>query len=90
MPDSAGESPSETQSQIRPHGLVVCVSARNYRKEFFRAALEDVEVAVKRLAPNAPFFKDIEAQDYRETLAKRNAALLAIEVAPENAFPDEV
>lgn len=69
---------------------LVRVNAQNYRKEFFKAALEDVEAAVKRLAPNAPFFKDIEAQDYHETLAKRNAALLAIEVAPEDAFPDSI
>ena len=58
----------------------VRVNAQNYRKEFFRAKLDDVEAAVKRLAPDAPFFKDVEAQDYRETLAKRNA-LLAIEAA---------
>lgn len=69
---------------------LVRVNAQNYRKEFFKATLEDVEGAVKRLAPNAPFFKDIEAQDYHETLARRSAALLAIEVAPENAFPNSI
>lgn len=47
------------------------INTENYRKEFFRATIEDVEVAVARLAPGAPFFKDIEAQEYRETLAKR-------------------
>lgn len=62
------------------------VNAQNYRKEFFRAKLDDVEAAVKRLAPDAPFFKDVEAQDYRETLAKRNA-LLAIEAAIADPFP---
>jgi hypothetical protein len=60
---------------------------QNYRKEFFRASLEDVESAVKRVAPGAPFFKDIEAQEYRETLAKRNAALLAMETQSVHAFP---
>jgi len=64
----------------------VRVNAQNYRKEFFRAKLDDVEAAVKRLAPDAPFFKDVEAQDYRETLAKRNA-LLAIEAAIADPFP---
>ena len=43
-----------------------------------------------RLAPDAPFFKDIEAQDYRETLAKRSAALLTMETAAANAFPDSI
>ncbi|HEX2554210.1 MAG TPA: DUF4041 domain-containing protein [Microvirga sp.] len=62
------------------------VNARNYRKEFFRAKIDEVEAAVKRLAPGAPFFKDIEAQEYRETLAKRNATLLAMEARPV-AFP---
>ena len=64
----------------------VRINAQNYRKEFFRAKLDDVEAAVKRLAPDAPFFKDVEAQDYRETLAKRNA-LLAAEAAMVHPFP---
>lgn len=64
----------------------VRVNAQNYRKEFFRAKLDDVEAAVARLAPGAPFFKDVEAQDYRETLAKRNA-LLAAEAAIAEPFP---
>jgi hypothetical protein len=53
----------------------VRVNVQNRRKEFFRAKLDDVETTVKRLAPDAPFFKDIEAQDYRETLAKRGCLL---------------
>ena len=66
------------------------INARNRRKEFFKAKLDDVEATVKRLAPDAPFFKDIEAQDYRETLAKRSAALLTMEIAAANAFPDSI
>jgi hypothetical protein len=70
------------------------VNVQNRRKEFFRAKLDDVEATVKRLAPDAPVFKDIEAQDYRETLAKRStalsAALLAEEIAAANAFPDAI
>jgi T5orf172 domain len=66
------------------------VNAQNRRKEFFRAKLDVVEATVKRLAPDAPFFKDIEAQDYRETLAKRSAALLMVETAAANAFPDSI
>jgi hypothetical protein len=63
------------------------INAMNARKEFFRARLEEVEAAVRRLAPSAPFHRDIEAQDYRETLSKRNALLLAPEVAQGIAFP---
>lgn len=63
------------------------INAMNYRKEFFRATLEEVEGAVKRLAPGAPFFKDIEAQDYRETLAKRKQALLSKEEQELQQFP---
>lgn len=68
----------------------VRINAQNYRKEFFRAKLDDVESAVKRLAPDAPFFKDVEAQEYKETLAKRNAALLALDAQTANAFPDAI
>lgn len=63
------------------------VNAQNYRKEFFRVGIDDVEAAVKRLAPTAPFFKDVEAQDYRETLARRNAALLSGTMPDADALP---
>ncbi|MCQ4188121.1 DUF4041 domain-containing protein [Methylocystis suflitae] len=66
------------------------VNVRNYRKEFFRAKLEDVESAVRKLAPEASFFIDIEAQDYRETLAKRSATLLALAEQSHNSFPDAI
>lgn len=51
------------------------INAQNFRKEFFRASLDEVEEAVQRLAPNASFFKDVEAQEYRETLSRRRQAL---------------
>ncbi len=51
------------------------VNTKNYRKEFFRATVDQVQAAVERLSPGAPFFRDIEAQDYRETLARRQRAL---------------
>ena len=47
------------------------VNAANLRKEFFRVGLDEVEGAVKRLEPKASFFKDREAQDYHETIARR-------------------
>jgi hypothetical protein len=62
------------------------INTQNFRKEFFRAALEDVELAVQRLAPNASFFRDVEAQEYRETLSKRNQMLHDPKTAYES-FP---
>lgn len=62
------------------------INAQNYRKEFFKANIDDVEEAVKRLAPGAPFFKDVEAQEYRETLIRRQQALMGTEPERE-VFP---
>lgn len=47
------------------------INAANMRKEFFRVTLSQVEEAVQRLAPDADFHTDIEAQEFYETLAKR-------------------
>ncbi len=68
----------------------VRINAQNFRKEFFRARIEEVEAAVTRLAPGAPFFRDVEAQDYRETLARRNATLAALEVASDYRLPEAI
>jgi len=68
----------------------VRINVQNYRKEFFRARLDDVEAAVKRLAPDAPFFKDVEAQEYRETLARRKALLLALDIRAAETFPEAI
>ena len=65
------------------------INAQNYRKEFFRASLDEVEAAVQRLAPDAPFFKDVEAQEYRETLSRRRQALENVDTVPE-PFPAEI
>lgn len=51
------------------------VNASNTRKEFFRVGLDEVEDAVKRLAPSASFFSDREAQEWHETLSRRKEAL---------------
>lgn len=51
------------------------VNTQNFRKEFFRVSIRDVEMAVKRLAPNADFFSDIEAQEFHESLARRQITL---------------
>ncbi|WP_407473642.1 DUF4041 domain-containing protein [Sulfitobacter sp. PM12] len=51
------------------------INASNMRKEFFRVSLEEVEEAVKRLAPSASFFSDREAQEWHETISRRKEAL---------------
>lgn len=66
------------------------INAQNFRKEFFRVSIDAVENAVNRLAPGAPFFKDVEAQEYRETLARRNAMLTAGDATPISSFPTSI
>lgn len=66
------------------------INAQNMRKEFFRASLEEVEAAVQRLAPEASFFSDIEAQEYRETLARRQSDLERQAAVEAMEFPTEL
>lgn len=68
----------------------VRVNAQNNRKEFFRASIEEVESAIKRLAPDAPFFKDVEAQEYRETLSRRRTELERAAASEREVFPAEL
>ncbi|HEV7283328.1 MAG TPA: GIY-YIG nuclease family protein [Kaistia sp.] len=68
----------------------VRVNGQNFRKEFFRATIDQVEEAVKRLSPDAPFFKDVEAQEYRETLARRERSLLHTATAESELFPAHI
>lgn len=65
------------------------VNASNMRKEFFRVDLEEVEAAVKRLAPAASFFADREAQEWHETLSRRKQALNDM-VRPSDEFPETI
>tara|TARA_R100000687_G_scaffold79047_1_gene72972 strand:- start:139 stop:1653 length:1515 start_codon:yes stop_codon:yes gene_type:complete len=53
------------------------VNAANPRKEFFYATLDEVEEAVTRLAPDATFSKDLDAQEWAETMALRASTLEA-------------
>lgn len=66
------------------------INAKNMRKEFFRVSLEEVEAAVRRLAPDASFFRDIEAQEYYETLAMRKAKLDEMQAASLATFPESI
>lgn len=66
------------------------INMSNFRKEFFRVSLDEVEAAVARLAPEAGFFKDREAQDWHETLARRNAELLDMQSAASRDLPTSI
>ncbi|MBD1588378.1 DUF4041 domain-containing protein [Pseudomonas sp. C2L12B] len=66
------------------------VNAKNSRKEFFRVPLTEVEKAVKALAPESTFFQDIEAQEFQETLALRNARLQVETHNPIKYFPASI
>ncbi|OAM74428.1 DUF4041 domain-containing protein [Devosia elaeis] len=66
------------------------INATNMRKEFFRVSIEEVEAAVKRLAPAAAFFRDIEAQEYRETMALRNSRLAERAAVADLVFPSAI
>ena len=65
------------------------VNASNLRKEFFRVTLDEVEGAVRALAPDGSFFKDREAQEWHETLALRKQVLLDMQKASDE-FPESI
>lgn len=65
------------------------VNASNMRKEFFRVGLEEVEEAVKRLAPSASFFSDREAQEWHETISRRKEALKDM-ARPSDELPEGI
>lgn len=66
------------------------VNTQNLRKEFFRTELSQVERALKELSPNAKFITNVEAQEYRETLAKRQIMLETDALRNQEAFPAEI
>jgi hypothetical protein len=66
------------------------VNAANMRKEFFRVSLDEVKKAVKRLAPEASFHTDIEAQEYFETLARRQELAERLAKQEADELPDEI
>ncbi|MDH2329122.1 DUF4041 domain-containing protein, partial [Cereibacter sp. SYSU M97828] len=66
------------------------INTTNFRKEFFRVNLDEVEDAVRRLAPTASFFKDREAQEWHETMARRNETLAQLQARVETQLPDAI
>ncbi len=51
------------------------INMANLRKEFFKVSISEVEEAVKRLKPNATFFSDVEAREFKETMLMREEKL---------------
>lgn len=47
------------------------VNMANFRKEFFRVTLDEVKNVIDKIAPDADFYADRDAQDYHETISKR-------------------
>lgn len=66
------------------------INAANMRKEFFKVTLSEVEEAVQRLAPDADFHTDIEAQEFYETLAKRKKLADKLAENTERELPAEI
>ena len=67
------------------------INLKNMRKEFFRVGIDAVEEAVTRLAPESAFFKDREAQEWHETMARRNASLATQQIrALSEMIPKEI
>lgn len=66
------------------------INTANFRKEFFRITLQEVEDSVRLLAPEAEFHRDIEAQEFNETKAKRQMQLDIEQLAKKLAFPLEI
>lgn len=66
------------------------INISNMRKEFFRVSLAEVEDAVKRLAPDANFFTDREAQEWHETVARRRDNLQYLQESQSDELPEEI
>ncbi len=64
------------------------INAVNPRKEFFKVSPYEVEAVLQRLAPEAAFFADFEAEEYKETLSSRQRKLEARAKQHEPPFPD--
>jgi hypothetical protein len=65
------------------------INMSNFRKEFFKVTLGEVESAVSKLAPDAQFYKDREAQEWHETIARRNQILTDMQ-SPSAKLPMEI
>jgi hypothetical protein len=57
------------------------VNAVNYRKEYFRVSLDEIQTEVQKLHGLVTFRIDAEAEDYRKSLAAAQNAVAVAEVA---------
>ncbi|GAB3517773.1 DUF4041 domain-containing protein [Emticicia fontis] len=69
------------------------VNMLNYRREFFRVTLEEIEAKIKELGFDAEFTLLPEAMEYRETLAllekmKSKTGMKTVEDLVKEEFPD--
>lgn len=64
------------------------VNLANFRKEYFKVTLEEIEEEVKKLGIEHEFFKTPEAEEYRRTLAMR--AENKERKLTEEAFPEAI
>jgi hypothetical protein len=61
----------------------------NARREFYRdVELDEIEAFVKTKGLSAQFIKDVEAREYRETLAKRAQETTPVERKPPDRFTE--
>ncbi len=51
------------------------VNMANHRKEFFRCDLDRIEAAVRRVAPDAHFTRDVAGDEWRQTVDMRSKRL---------------
>lgn len=63
------------------------VNLANFRKEFFKVSLEEIEEAVESFGVEYEFFKNPEAEEYQKTLTMRKETLKKKEQEKEE-FPD--
>lgn len=59
----------------------------NYRKEFFRISLDEIEVEAKKVDPEVEFIKTIEAREFNESKAKRELQHQKDAEEAQNEFP---
>lgn len=61
----------------------------NFRKEFFKVSIEDIENKVKELGFKAEFSKEPEAEEYKETIAIKERSQSKIDLEIEESFYPE-
>ena len=76
------------ESQLHKHFESRRLNLVNYRREFFRARIDEIEMIVKALGADIEFTKIAEAREYRESLAIRKESKEP--KIPEDGFQEKV